>query len=134
LDFFRRSTLLVRLFGEDPKNFNSKTRLGVVLQKVAIPKNLKVKELIDLLRSYYPNALSTGEILNTVNLKGKENNWASKLSGGEAQRLFFALALVGNPEFLILDEPTRNLDEEGLKAFLNFGSKLRFVVIEILQF
>jgi ABC-type multidrug transport system ATPase subunit len=104
----------VRLFGEDPKNFNSKTRLGVVLQKVAIPKNLKVKELIDLLRSYYPNALSTEEILNTVNLKGKENNWASKLSGGEAQRLFFALALVGNPEFLILDEPTRNLDEEAL--------------------
>ncbi|WP_353122232.1 ATP-binding cassette domain-containing protein [Planktothrix agardhii] len=72
----------VNLFGENPKSFHSKTRLGVVLQKVSLPKNLTVKELVNLLRSYYPNPLSTEEILSTVNLKLKENNWASKLSGG----------------------------------------------------
>ena len=68
-------------------------------------------------RSYYPNPLSTAEILGKVNLKGKEHLDASDLSGGQKQRLYFALALVGNPELLILDEPTRNLDDKGYEEF-----------------
>lgn len=106
-----------KLCGCSPLDPESKTRVGVVLQEVTAPNNLKVKELVHLLRSYYPNSLSTEEILNTVNLEGEHDNWSSKLSGGKKQRLYFALALAGNPKILILDEPTRNLDKEGYSDF-----------------
>ncbi|GBO56395.1 ABC transporter, ATP-binding protein [Pseudanabaena sp. lw0831] len=113
------------LLGRSPLLPSAKTRVGVVLQKVSPPKNLKVKELIDLVRSYYPDALSTEEILNTVNLAGKHNDWAANLSGGQEQRLLFALALAGKPDLIVLDEPTRNLDLEG---YADFWKQLRLCV------
>lgn len=106
-----------KLLGMSPQEPESKANVGVVLQKVTVPKNFKVKELVSLFRSYYPNSLSVDEILNKVNLAGKHDAWGYKLCGGEEQRLYFALALAGNPKILILDEPTRNLDEEGCTNF-----------------
>lgn len=111
----------VKLMGFDPKDANSKLGVGVVFQETQVPKNIKVKELIELFKSYSPDplSLSTQEILNLVNLTKPEipNTDAASISGGEKQRLYLASALAGNPKLLILDEPTRNLDPESRNVF-----------------
>jgi ABC-2 type transport system ATP-binding protein len=108
----------VKLCGRSPKDPNSKTHVGVMLQKVEVPRNLKVTELISLMRSYYPNPLSTEEILDKVDLKKESNNWAySGLTPGQRKRFDLGIALAGNPNLLILDEPTAGLDEKRRKEF-----------------
>lgn len=103
--------------GLSPQDTLAKSRVGVVLQETKVPPNLKVNELVKLIQSYYSNSNSTQEILQKVNLEDKSKAWASGLSGGQKQRLYFALALAGDPELLILDEPTRNLDDKGYEEF-----------------
>ncbi|MBD2036578.1 ABC transporter ATP-binding protein/permease [Leptolyngbya sp. FACHB-321] len=107
----------VQLFGASPHSPESKLQIGTVFQEVTPPNSLKVRELIELVRSYYPNPLSTKDVLETVGLTDKQNAFPSDLAGGQKQRLYFAIALVGNPKLLILDEPTKNLDVEGQKVF-----------------
>lgn len=107
----------VKLMGLKPQLSDSKSSLGCVLQNAEIPDNIKVRELIELWQSYYPHPLMVEEVIKKVNLEEKIESWANDLSGGQKQRLFFALALIGNPQLLILDEPTRNLDEDSYEAF-----------------
>ncbi len=69
-------------------------------------------EHIDLFRSYYSNPLTPNEIIEMAGLGGLEKRQFGKLSGGEKQRLLFALAICGNPDLLFLDEPTVGMDVE----------------------
>ncbi|MFL6313786.1 MAG: ABC transporter ATP-binding protein [Terriglobales bacterium] len=100
----------VTVFGRDPRNASSRGRVGAMLQVAKVPETLKVKEHINLFRSYYPKPLSLLSTVEAAGLEGMENRMFGALSGGQKQRVLFALAICGNPDLLFLDEPTVGLD------------------------
>ncbi len=106
-----------KLFGLDPRNRQARMRCGVMLQISGLPDTLMVREHIELFSSYYPAPLPLGRVLATSGLERLANRPYRKLSGGEKQRLHFALAICGDPELLFLDEPTVGLDVESRRAF-----------------
>ena len=89
-----------------------RTRLGIQLQETKFPDKLRVSEVVALFRSFYPCGLQVGEILRIVQLQEKAGAHVRTLSGGQKQRLSLAVALVGDPELLFLDEPTTGLDPQ----------------------
>ncbi len=105
-----------RIFGGDPREAATRTRIGAMLQVGAMPKTLKVREHIDLFRSYYPHPLPVAEILRIAQLEGIEDRLFGELSGGQKQRLLFGLAICGDPEIVFLDEPTVGLDIEARRG------------------
>jgi ABC-type multidrug transport system ATPase subunit/ABC-type multidrug transport system permease subunit len=105
------------LLGRDPTSIAARERVGVMLQVSKVPETLRVAEHIRLFSSYYPMPLPLAEIIDLAGLTGLEDRAFGKLSGGQQQRLLFALAICGDPEFLVLDEPTVGLDVEARRAF-----------------
>ena len=89
---------------------------GVMLQASGVPTYLKVREAIDLFRTYYPAPLGINSVLETAGLIQKRNAVVASLSGGELQRLYFALAIAGDPQVLFFDEPSVGLDVEARHA------------------
>src|ERR1700693_5610632 len=106
------------LFGLDPNNLDARSRVGVMLQESGIPQMLKVHEIVDLFRSYYPRPMATDRAIAMAGLEEKAGALVKELSGGQRQRLYFALAVCGDPEVLFLDEPTVGMDVEGRRSFI----------------
>lgn len=100
----------VRLFGASPQAIKSRMRVGTMLQLSGVPATLSVREHLELFAAYYPRPLPLGEVLERTGLLGLERRLYGKLSGGQKGRLHLALALVGDPDLLFLDEPTTGLD------------------------
>ena len=106
------------IFGDDPRRIATRKRFGAMLQESGVPQLLKVTELVELFRSYYPKPLPTDQVVKLVGLEEKASTLVRDLSGGQTQRLYFALAICGDPEILFLDEPTVGMDVEGRRVFL----------------
>ncbi|HET7436791.1 MAG TPA: ABC transporter ATP-binding protein [Thermoanaerobaculia bacterium] len=107
---------LARVFGDNPRDAKTRTRIGAMLQVGKVPETLKVREHIDLFSSYYPHPMPFAEVVETAALQGIENRKFGALSGGQKQRVLFAMAICGNPDVLVLDEPTVGLDVEARRA------------------
>jgi ABC-2 type transport system ATP-binding protein len=106
----------VRVLGRDPRDSDARTRIGAMLQVSRVPEMLKVREHIDLFRSYYPQPLPFADVVRAAKLEGIEDKLFSKLSGGQKQRTLFGMALCGNPDLIFLDEPTVGMDIESRRA------------------
>jgi ABC-2 type transport system ATP-binding protein len=107
-----------RLFGLDPADRRARSRCGVMLQESGINDVLKVREIVDLFRSYYPHPLSADRALGLAGLADQADRQIGKLSGGQRQRLYYSLAICGDPDVIFLDEPTVGMDVEARRAFL----------------
>ena len=105
-----------RIFGGNPRDTGARTRVGAMLQVARVTDTLRVRDHIDLFRSYYPRPLAVQEIVRIAQLGGIENQFFGKLSGGQKQRMLFALALCGDPDLVFLDEPTVGMDIEARRG------------------
>jgi len=108
----RRDGGEVRILGLDPRNDRHRLhqRIGVQLQETQLQEKLRVREALELYASFYPNPADWHELLERWGLTGKADTRFARRSGGQKQRLFIALALVGTPEVVFLDELPSGLD------------------------
>jgi ABC-2 type transport system ATP-binding protein len=102
----------VRVLGLDPQTDGPslRGRIGVMLQEGGLYPGVRPLEALKLFAAFYPNADDPERLLDLVGLREVAGTYVRRLSGGECQRLSLALALVGRPEVVFLDEPTAGMD------------------------
>jgi ABC-2 type transport system ATP-binding protein len=115
----------VRVLDGDPRTPAIRRSLGTALQDVGVPTTLKVDELVRFIGAHFEETGPIGELLARFGLDRVASRQAGGLSGGQRRRLALALAFVGRPPLVILDEPTASLDPEGRAAMWAAADELR---------
>jgi ABC-2 type transport system ATP-binding protein len=107
----------VSLFAGAPSTAVQAGRVGAMLQVGDLIRDLTPRELIAMMASLYPDPMDVDEVLELAGLTDAADQRTQKLSGGQTQRARFALAVVSDPDLLVLDEPTVAMDVEARRAF-----------------
>ncbi|MGZ4203309.1 MAG: ATP-binding cassette domain-containing protein [Thermoleophilaceae bacterium] len=113
-----RSAGEVSVLGHDPasRERSLRERVGIVLQSSGFYPRATVREAVEHFAAAYPRPRDAAETIALVGLDGREDTRAGQLSGGQQRRLDLALALVGDPELIFLDEPTTGFDPAARRA------------------
>ena len=119
------------LFGKSPHLVETRRQIGVMMQEVSLAPELRVREQIDLVASYYPAPLTPDAAMEMTNTTSLADRPYGKLSGGLKRQVQFAMAIVGRPRLLFLDEPTVGLDVQArelmwvmLRKLVNDGASI----------
>ncbi|MBV8809485.1 MAG: ABC transporter ATP-binding protein [Acidobacteriaceae bacterium] len=119
------------LFGKSPLCVEARREIGVMMQEVGLAPELRLREHIDLVGSYYPAPLTPAEVVEFTHTASLADRPYGKLSAGQKRQVQFALAICGRPKLLFLDEPTVGLDVqaremiwEAVRALINQGCSI----------
>ena len=107
----------VRVFGVSPRAAIGRGLVSAVMQTGALLKDISVRETLELVGSLFVHTVSVDSVMRRAGITDLGSRKVAKCSGGEQQRLRFAMALLSDPDLLILDEPTSGMDVEGRRTF-----------------
>jgi ABC-2 type transport system ATP-binding protein len=114
----KRDAGIVSVLGHDPEHAprDLRKRVGIVLQSSGMYRHVTVREAVAHWARFYPHPRDVDEVLELAGLTEKRDALSRQLSGGQQRRLDFALALIGDPELIFLDEPTTGFDPAARRA------------------
>jgi ABC-2 type transport system ATP-binding protein len=107
----------VRVYGRSPSRAVADGLVGAMLQDAGLMPGTRVGELLNMIRGLYPRPLPPGELATLADLEPLLGRRVDRLSGGQAQRVRFAAAIAGDPQLLLLDEPTSAMDVQARRNF-----------------
>ncbi len=107
----------VEVYGQSPEDAIASGRVGAMLQSGGLIEDAKVGELVGLVAGLHPEPMPVGDALERAGIGDLSDRVFKALSGGQKQRVRFAMAIVAQPELIVLDEPTTGMDVETRRAF-----------------